>query len=303
MKPYDIVILGDVNLDYCVSGNLDFTFSSLRENGRISWQKIEERPGGTGLNFALYAKKRGFNPLLIGCVANDHAGHILLDYLSRVGLSEGISTHANTCTGKAIIVRDANDIRLLVDNEINANRLLSTADVERHAEAIRGAALIYISGYCIKDRSAPRFSAVQKAVEVAAGGQTAIAFDVVPHRIYEVYTLDELRQAVPRVDILISEVTTVRRFLGMGTPAETVDEAVSKETLEALKPYLERFVLRWGPSGVDDEIIWDGLKGQIFRRSHDHSHAEEKRGFGDQITLEVIENIFNFKPAQPSDST
>ncbi|ASC73513.1 Hypothetical protein XM38_044800 [Halomicronema hongdechloris C2206] len=297
---HDVIVLGDINLDCCVLGNLELDFSSLVENGRIVWEKIEDRPGGTGLNFAILAKKRGYDPLLIGRVGNDFPGGLLLDFISNLGLNKGVFVDKNNPTGRAVVVRDAKDIRLLIDNntkeKLNANQFLSLDNIKSYSEEIKNSRFLYISGFCIKDKSVPRFESVQQAIDIAVKNGTSIIFDVVPHKIYEEISFKQLRETIPQANIVFSEVATIRRLLSLGTTQENITERIAEETAQALRKFYHRFALRWGRSGVDEEIIWDGIARKMTRRSHDHSSAEEKRGFGDQIALDALGNVFGLGP-------
>jgi sugar/nucleoside kinase (ribokinase family) len=299
MNHHDIVVLGDVNMDCCVTENLQFAFSSLTQNGCIAWHPINERPGGTGLNFAVEAQRFGYCPLLVGRIGNDYAGHCLREYLSNLNLSKGIYVDSFAPTGRSIIVRDLNDVRLLVDNGRNANRSLTEGDVEVYSEEIINAQILYISGYCIKDPEAPRLRAVRKAVDIAMSGNVIIAFDVVPHKIYSTYTLSELHEIIPRIDILISEVATMRRFLGIGCSSEILCEDICAQTLEIIKNKYSRCILRWGQSGLDCELLWDRTKDITIRRSNDHAGESDKRGFGDRVAIDAFTTIFGLAPIMP----
>src|SRR5437588_10605656 len=129
--PYSIVVMGDINLDWYARGPLSFPFSSLAANGVIEWKQIDELPGGSGVNFALFAQQMGYNSLLLGKIGDDPAGRFIYEWLQQRGLESGITVDYSLSTGKAFLARDKNDIRLLVNNTPNANRTLTESDVEQ----------------------------------------------------------------------------------------------------------------------------------------------------------------------------
>jgi sugar/nucleoside kinase (ribokinase family) len=300
MRAPEIVILGDINLDWSATGLLPFPFTGLRENGVIVWMPIAELPGGSGLNFAAFSQQAGYQPLLLGRVGDDIAGRFLVSWLAEKGIASAVSVDPSARTGKAMIVRDGSDIRLLVNNSENANALLSQMDVEAHREALTHCTVLYISGYCLQDRAADRFGATLRAMELASQAEVpeppVIVFDVVPHRIYDMYSFEEFKGFTEKVDILVSEVATMRRFLDLGSRDERIDQRIAMGTVELLKPHYRRFILRYGPSGCDEQILWDGNSGDLRHEETYHREAKDKRGFGDLLVIRALRDFFAVLP-------
>ncbi len=295
---FDLVVLGDINLDWVVTRNLPFAFEELKENGRIIWLSIQELPGGSGLNFANHAVTQGLQTLLLGSIGGDTAGRFISSWLKERNIHAGISVKPSATTGKALMLRDANDIRLLVNNVANANGLLSWDNVAVHSDSLRRCSVLYVSGYCVNDISAPRYQATLDAMNLAACQQEpqapVIVFDVVPHRIYETFDFNAFKSITQHVDVLIAEVATIRRFLGMGERSEQIDEKMARSTAEELRSqshYL-RFILRYGPSGCDFELMWNGKTSESRLIETGHAIAGEKRGFGDALALRSLREYF-----------
>jgi sugar/nucleoside kinase (ribokinase family) len=297
---YDIVGLGDVNIDYVVENKLPFKFRELRENGAIWWENIDEVPGGSALNFCALANGVGYHSLLLSKVGNDMAGLLITNWLNERKLSMALNWAAQAPTGKAIIVRDNADVRLLINNKQNANDLLYPSDIEEHKNDITSSTVLYISGYCISNREAPRFRAASLAMDYARSTSSAscptVVFDVVPHRIYEKYTFEEFLRYTQKVDILISEVATIRRFLGRGSKSETIDRKTSEETMKDISQYYDRVVLRYGASGCDEQLLWDKSTDTLVHALTDHASVVDKRGFGDLLTIKCLQNFFKVLP-------
>ena len=53
-------------------------------------------------------------------------------------------------TGRAFIVRDKGDVRLLVNSATNANYFLSESEIGQCEQAIRSSRVLDVSGFCVK---------------------------------------------------------------------------------------------------------------------------------------------------------
>ena len=141
--------------------------------------------------------------------------------------------------------------------------------------------------------------ATQKAMEHAKSSsldtKPVIVFDVVPHRIYDIYSFAEFLNVTKNVDILVSEVATIRRFLGIGTKSEVIDESLAQETLEKISDYYDRLILRFGPSGCDKQILWNKKSNEYYfenETGHVFLNPDKQRGFGDKLTLIALNDFF-----------
>lgn len=292
----DVVVLGDVNLDWSVTDHLPFSFSDLAENGVITWAGIDEVPGGSGLNFAVFAQEAGCRPLLIGRVGDDPAGAFLRTRLADRGIAAALATDREAGTGRAFIVRDKRDVRLLVNNRGNANDSLRESDIDEHARAIRSCRVLYVSGFCIKEQAAPRHRAALRAMEHAGSSRArpkpVVVFDVVPHRLYEIYSFEQFRTITRHVDVLISEVATMRRFLALGSHDEHVDRSMAEETAGRLGSCFRRLILRFGPSGCDEQLLLDADRDRLSHEQTGHDAMKDKRGFGDFLAVRALKEFF-----------
>jgi len=297
-KQHDLIVMGDINLDWYALEHLPFRFSDLLVNGIIEWKRIAELPGGSGLNFACFAQEIGYRPLLLGKIGADPSGQFIYSWLEKRFLERGLIVDDQLSTGKAFIVRDAHDIRFLVNNTPNANRALSVADIEHYSDAIMGCQLLYISGYCMMEPAAPRAQATLRAMGLAnSNPKVSIVFDVVPHQFYRIYTeFSQFLEITKQVDILVSEVSTMRRFLKLGDRDEIITPALAEETVEELKPFYNRFVLRYGPSGCDEQVIYDGQSKRLLWETTQHSSVQDKRGYGDRLLLKTLREVFDLGP-------
>jgi sugar/nucleoside kinase (ribokinase family) len=295
---YDIVVLGDVNLDYVVANDLPFSLSNLIENGKIHWEEINEIPGGSGLNFCAFARETGFRSLLLSKVGEDTAGMVITKWLKQKKILLPSQWTTKSPTGKALIMRDNLGIRLLINNKKNSNHLLDLKDIEENKKSIASCRMLYVSGYCISESQTPRYKATLQAMEYAKSSVTppVIVFDVVPHRIYEKFSFDEFLKKTKDVDILISEVATMRRFLDLGEKSETIDDQMAKDTAESISQFYDRFMLRFGASGCDKQILVDKKARRSSCEETGYAQASDKRGFGDKIAISALREFFGVLP-------
>jgi GTP cyclohydrolase II len=292
-----IVIIGDINLDWYVKNQLSFDFIDLNENGRTENSPIDERVGGTGLNFARFAKQVGYDPILLGSVGSDLSGKFLLDWLETNSINAVVGIKKNLPTGRAFITFDQKNIRLLITSSLNANHYFSFDDIKNSQQIITKTPLLYVSGYCISQPPSKsiRTRATLRVMNLAKReGNAQIVLDVVPHQIYKIYSYAEFQELTIDVDILIAEVATIRRFLGKGKPQEDIGRYHAHQTAELLAQSYDRFILRYGPSGIDMQITWDKHIGKLIFESTGYDQANDKRGYGDLLTLKALKEVFKF---------
>ena len=291
---FDLTVIGDINLDLCTCHSLKLAFSDLVKNSHPIWEPLEEVPGGTGLNFAKYARDIGLSPLLLGCVGDDLPGRFLRNWLTKMGFVDGLSQSSKP-TGRAFITRDRNDIRLLIDNSPNANNDLTYDAITKYLDIIRKSGILYISGYAIRLPGSSRHEATLQLLQCLADNRSVnVIFDVVPHEMYKLYSFEHFYRITQNAKVLVSDVNTMRRFLGLGSLEQEIDDNKSYETANLLKRYYQGVILRWGPSGTDYELLADFSRGtmKIHETEHKNLPVQGKRGYGDRLTIEALRGFF-----------
>jgi sugar/nucleoside kinase (ribokinase family) len=289
---YDIVILGDICLDWYCSDVLSFPFSTL-SRGKDLWLTIKELPGGSGLLFAEFAREIGYKPFLLGKIGKDIAGAYIYEWLENRGLNTGVTVAPGKNTGRVFIVNDSDGKRFLLAANESADRWLSASDIKDRVDIISGARLLYVSGHCFKEPNSPRIEAARVAMEIANQSGSSVAFDLVPHEFYKIYPmLSQFKSLTKGVDILISEASTIRRILGMGEKKEKATRPMIEDTLEKVSEHFENVILRYGPHGADFQVIWKRSNGRIIWEETGYNEAPDKRGYGDRLTLRILHDIW-----------
>ncbi|HEX4721385.1 MAG TPA: ribokinase [Pseudonocardiaceae bacterium] len=132
-----VCVVGSLNID------LVTTVARLPGAGEtVRGEGLGRLPGGKGANQALAAARAGATTLLCGRIGADGAAY-------RAGLTKrgvdcaGVLTVPDTATGHALIAVDRRGENTIVVIP-GANDAMTVAEVERHADAITGAAVLLL---------------------------------------------------------------------------------------------------------------------------------------------------------------
>src|SRR5688572_1261547 len=100
----NIIVVGSLNADLVVR-----TPRFPKPGETISGEDLQIIPGGKGANQAVAAARQGTSTAMVGRVGNDSFGPVLIDNLNQNRVeTTHVRTDANSATGTAIIVVDAN---------------------------------------------------------------------------------------------------------------------------------------------------------------------------------------------------
>ncbi|GAA4101599.1 hypothetical protein [Actinomadura miaoliensis] len=171
-------------------------------------------------------------------------------------------------------------VRLLVVDDQGPGRRLTESEVRRAGRAIRHADALFADGYALL---APvSRAALRAAVQVAREAGTLVAFDLVPHDIDRRLPAAEAMPVLEAADVVITEVPTLARLLGLPVPC---DAAGVREMLPALDRTVRGrplWLLRHGPSALEDVVA--------YRREHvlmeypsGYGPRVRRTGFGDRL--------------------
>jgi sugar/nucleoside kinase (ribokinase family) len=288
-----VTVLGDLNAEL-VSRLDEFNFLEL-DRDALLYHPIALRTGGTAASFAKAALAYFREVHVLGKVGADPLGAMICDELTRLGIGVHCDSDPRAPTGLDIALRDANPARvrgtrLVVVRTHSANHQLAIADVERHAATLAGSDALVLDGYCFLEP--PRRDASMHAMRIADAAGVTIAFDIVPHTAYTLYDLATLQSMVELADIIIVEVRTIRRFLGLEVPEGIIDAAMALATADALRTEFPAFkdktsFLRFGIDNADQSLIClpNAAPQQTFTG---YSQAQDLYGFGDRLTVREL---------------
>jgi hypothetical protein len=175
------------------------------------------RASGTALLFAgMLMESTTCIPNVIASVGYDMFGTYLLAELEKRGISTA-RVHVTHQEGTALVfvARRDDHTRLMFQSKATASRVLNPDFVADQLATIdsAGIRLLWISGYCLTDRSAPRLAAVRVASEWARRWKVPIVVDLVPHDFQtQVGDHHSVESMIGPVDGLVGELHTVQRF-------------------------------------------------------------------------------------------
>lgn len=223
-------------------------------------------------------------------MGSDSFASELKSYLGERNITILSSTDTEIATGVVLKVNEV-DFRLMIGPNNSASQQLTVQDVRNCAKEIKESDLFVTDGYCIMKQ--PRRDATLEAMHVASLHNIPVAFDIVPHNAYEFYNFTELTKILAAVDIVITELGTIRNFLGLN-PSEEINAELAEETAKLLMSEFrgKHFLLRYGSQNMsDNSLVW--FAGRKPKHIHNgYTDSNEKIGFGDRLTArELLEYI------------
>ncbi len=289
-----LCIIGDINVDIITDITQIFggDFDAIARAKHVA-APIEWSPGGTGALMAVAAIERGIhNVYLIGKVgadvydtgSSDLAGRYLVSWLERCGVRLLLSHDPRNQTGMVMMTFSSQDRRIMVANA-GANRTFCEEDINvAIQDAVASVDMLFVSGYSLLVPE--RAAAVRSLMRLAHGQQTFVVLDVVPHQIYMDIDSDDFISLLKYVDLIVSEVNTLKRLLFANDDQFEVDcigllqlwKRLSRVCIAAiLRPDNNHQVL----FGLDNDPI-------LTQTNYSQLTASLRRGFSERLTLDVL---------------
>ncbi len=299
---FSVVVMGDI-LAELVARLGDVTFESLTEDALV-YTPIELGLGGSAIGFALAAKPLFERVGVLGRVGSDPLGEFTARELRSAGISMLGPVDSSARTGTAVYVRDASSqcthgVRLLlVDAGANGPPLSET---EYDIEVLEGLDLLFTDGYASLDEG--RAGASRAIVELASARGAVVAFDLVPHTVFETRDFAWLTAATRHAEVVIAEARTLGGFLGRSCASETQDEAVVLDIAAEARSVLGRraYFLRYGFGNIDRSTLVLP-SGETWSYTTGYRDCEHPRGFGDLLSARELRWYLEWREsgAQPS---
>lgn len=290
-----VTILGDVVIDItCTIG--DKRFRDLNEQTFL-YSPISVSPAGTGVRLAMACTTYFQTVKLLCRMGSDSFASELKSFLEERNITVLASTDTEIATGVVVKLNEL-DFRLMIGPKNSASQQLTVQDVRNCAKAFQESDLFVTDGYCIMRQ--PRRDATFEAMHLANLHNIPVAFDIVPHNAYDFYSLTELTKILAAVDIVITELGTIRNFLGLNT-GEEINADLAEETAKLLMSKFQgkHFLLRYGSRNMSDNSLVCFV-GEKPRHIHNgYTESNDKDGFGDRLAArELREYIQNCVPKE-----
>jgi sugar/nucleoside kinase (ribokinase family) len=289
-------------VSFCVVGNvmLDAITSlhhvKLAEADRFPTLRNPIRliAGGTGVIAALGASKQGFYPVsIIGKIGTrsddgqpDTAARFIIDSLTDENIHMCFSKDNQRPTGTTMITYFSEDARLLVaDRGANDSFTMEDLSPEFLATVARSDILL-VSGFMLVEPTQAR--AMMRLMEEARSHHRLVILDVVPHSIYKSVDGSTFREYTRFVNVLISEIATVRRLFS-SLEVYDLQTQVDEIAADLLKNY-DAVILR--PSNLY-QYVYD-KRGFVFGgpTGYNENDREGQRGYLDLSAIQLIQEHY-----------
>lgn len=178
-----IVVVGSLNVDHTLRvPRIPAPGETLTSSSMLTCF------GGKGANQAVAAARAGGRVAMIGCVGMDDFGTRYIEVLKAEGIDTSGVLRSETPTGSAFIALDDAGENSIIVNP-GANHAITVADIEKHAELIRGADALLLQLEC-------PLPVVRRAAEIAREAGVKVLLN--PSPLSEAFLADRFE-----VDVLI----------------------------------------------------------------------------------------------------
>lgn len=182
-KRPSIVVVGSLNVDHTLRvPHIPAPGETLTSSSMLTCF------GGKGANQAVAAARAGGRVAMIGCVGVDDFGTRYIEALKTEGIDTSGISRSETPTGSAFIAVDEAGENSIIVNP-GANHAITVADIEKHAESIRGADALLLQLEC-------PLPVARRAAEIAREAGVKVILN--PSPLSEVFLADRFD-----VDVLI----------------------------------------------------------------------------------------------------
>jgi ribokinase len=205
----DVVALGDVNVDIVAH------FASYPAKGQDALADATEfHCGGSAANTAIALARMGLDVCLIARVGSDPLAPKALDNLREAGVApSGLQRDPAVATGLMYIIVTPDGERTILGHR-GANVFTDPNQIRE--QDIQDAKLFHLSGYALL--ADPQRSAALLSLEMACRHGLTVTLD--PGMSISQKVLDGARALLPRVDIVMPNLTEAQRLTGQTQPKE-----------------------------------------------------------------------------------
>ncbi len=289
-----VIAIGEVNLD--ISFVIEEPFTALTAD-RTIYAPVQYSVGGTSGNFALAAINHFAHVKVLTRLGDDAIARYLIERLNLAGVDccsvvDHTRTTRTVVRARGVDLSSGADARLMVVDPDSPAYWLEAADVDRVAWWFETAHLLMVDTYSMLAESSQ--SAAMHAMSIAKEAGCAVVVDVVPHKIYQLKSLSDVQLFTRQASILIFELKTLQRLLGIETEKSVLDFKDALCTIVAARDAFPctHFLLRYG-LGHNDETLIDIGAMDIYSKSTGFSVSQDKDRFGDRLAAAELSMLLS----------
>lgn len=289
-SPAVVLVLGDLCADLIAVGNVDGRFTDAADpTDELTFRtSFAERAGGTAFHFARAAADGGLRPILVGAVGADDSGRMIRRELASRNLDRVIFEREGRGTGRVVLAYDNTGRRLMLAERDSANRYLP--DPTAALDSLEGRIdVVWVSGVSICDSTAETYSAVLRAVAAGRRRGARVLVDVVPHEFHHHFpSMDRLIDTLGGVDGLVSEQSSLRRLLRLGSAGEEIGPEQLGETANAALAKVPMAIVRQRAGGTYHQVAVSRESPVELSRQYETYGDERMAGLGDKLVCSVL---------------
>lgn len=284
-----VTIIGEVNLD--VSFTIDAPFTAINAN-RQFYVDVHHAAGGTGGNFALAAAPHFATVRLLTRLGNDTVGQTVYSMLRAAGIEcrnipDCDHPTRTVVSARSISAESRAGVRLMIADPDSPAYWLEPRHVDIVRPWLETSDLLFIDAYSMLSEVAEE--SATHAMKLARDGGSAVAVDIVPHNIFEFKSLGEIQEFTKNASIIICELHTLQRLLGIVATPRTLHLEDACFTIPRAREAFAgaKLLLRFGAGNVDDSII-DLGSDVAYTTNTGYISAKDKRAFGDHLAAREL---------------
>jgi len=274
-----IHIFGDCNLDVIVKDNLELSYNQLSLNSDVIYTDIVHRLGGSAFNVAKHFNNSTFEPHVYTSYRKEEFYSL---FRRDINLNSFITWHHSGESGVSVsvLIRDVSAKRTILNSKrLTANLIENNIDTLKHGD------ILYLSGYLLLENV--------KKIKCVNSFKGCKIIDIVPHNIYNKISNDLLIDALLNFDIIITDLSTLRRIIKIGSRGEMFAESQYEETVNSVKQQLSGFngkiIMRGGTTRIESQYVYDfDSKEKNYRLVPKQADNLSKTGFGDKLFVEWL---------------
>lgn len=188
--------------------------------------------------------------------------------------------------GLVVVLRDQgtadnpDGVRLLVAAEESPYSKLDTARIRACSEFITRADALMVDGYALLEETSAE--ALDLALDIAVRAGVPVCFDIVPHRIDQHLSFEELVPFIHRSSLISVEAHTLFRLLGRDVPERVTDD-VAAALVEGLPEDIagrqRTWLIRYGYGNMDQTMAISPHHHRVSYHTG-YATAESIAGYG-----------------------
>ena len=235
-KPFDLVIVGEINVDLILKGNVVPSFGQIE-------QIVDEANivmGSSAVIFACGIEKLGLRTAFIGKVGDDLFGHFMIQSMQDRGIdTTGVVVDPAIQTGLSVILANSGDRAILTFPGSIPELYLS----DINDSLISKGSHLHLSSYFLLDRLRPDITILfKKAKEMGLTISLDTNYD--PRENWD----DGLKESLPLVDVFLPNETEAKAISREKSLAKAIDKLAKAVPTLAIKLGEAGAVSKWKDS-------------------------------------------------------